>query len=144
MKVSTFYDLGLPSVGHISLRDMAEHRNPIVVALAKFLEVKGHYLPDDRFEVRFLLHLAGFMEPMGGGKRYDFSKIRIGSGGGASNFRATQQGTMSNTMSNPWQVAFLRERSRAVEAMAVKRLGMAEGKRALREMLNQSHTFHLD
>jgi hypothetical protein len=51
---------------------------------------------------------------------------------------------MSNTMSNPWQVAFLRERSRAVEAMAVKRLGMAEGKRALREMLNQNHTFHLD
>jgi len=41
MKVSTYYDLGLPSIGTISLTEMAEHRNPLVVALAKFLEVKG-------------------------------------------------------------------------------------------------------
>lgn len=144
MKVSTFYDLGLPSIGHVSLREMAEHRNPLVVALAKFLEIKGKYLPDDRFDVRLLLHLAGFVEPMGGGKRYDFTKIRIGVGGGSAAFRPTQQGTTSSMLNNPYQVAFLRERTRAVEAIAVKRLGMSEGKRALAQMLEQSHTFHLD
>ncbi len=144
MKVSTFYDLGIPSIGHISLAEMAEHRNPMVVAMAKFLEVKGKYLPDDRFDVKLLLHLAGFIEPMGGGKRYDFTKIRIGLGGGSSSFRPTQLGTTNSTQHNPWQIAFLRERSRAVEAIAVKRLGMSEGRRALPQMLSQSHTFHLD
>lgn len=144
MKVSTFYDLGLPSIGHISLTEMAEHRNPMVVAIGKFLEVKGKYLPEDRFDVKLLLHLAGFVEPMGGGKRYDFNRIRIGLGGGSSSFRPTQPGTTNSTQNNPWQIAFLRERSRAVEAIAVKRLGMSEGKRALPEMLSQSHTFHLD
>ncbi|MDZ7638733.1 MAG: hypothetical protein U5J83_10890 [Bryobacterales bacterium] len=144
MKVSTFYDLGLPSIGHISLQEMAEHRNPMVVALAKFLETKGKYLPEDRFDVKFLLHLASFVEPMGGGKRYDFSKIRIGLGGGSSSFRPTQAGTTNSTQNNPWQIAFLRERSRAVEAIAVKRLGMSEGKRALAHMLVQSHIFQLD
>ncbi len=144
MRVSTFYDLGLPSIGHISLQEMAGHRNPMVVAMAKFLEVKGKYLAEDRFDVKLLLYLAGFIEPMGGGKRYDFSKIRIGLGGGSSSFRPTQQGATTNTQSNPWQIAFLRERSRAVEAIAVKRLGMSEGKRALPQMLQQNHTFHLD
>lgn len=89
-------------------------------------------------------HLAGFVEPMGGGKRYDFTKIRIGLGGGSPSFRPTQQGTTSSTQNNPWQIAFLRERSRAVEAIAVKRLGMSEGKRALPQMLSQNHIFSLD
>lgn len=144
MKVSTFYDLGLPSIGHIALREMAEHRNPLVVALAKFLEIKGKYLPEDRFDVRLLLHLAGFVEPMGGGKRYDFTKIRIGVGGAATAFRPTQQGTTNSMLNNPYQVAFLRERNRAVEAIAVKRLGMSEGKRVLAQMLEQNHIFHMD
>jgi hypothetical protein len=47
-------------------------------------------------------------------------------------------------LNNPYQVAFLRERTRAVEAIAVKRLGMSEGKRALPQMLEQNHIFHMD
>ncbi len=144
MKVKTFFDLGLPSIGSVSLLEMSEHRNPMVVALARFLSEKAKYLPEDTFSVDYLLHLAGFVEPMGGGKRFDFSKIRIGSAGGSGMQAARGFATTNSALSNPWQVVFVRERSRAVEANAVRKLGMHEGKRVLPQLLSKGHHFGME
>ena len=145
MKVRTFFDLGLPAIGRISLSEMAEHRNPMVLALAKFLSEKGKYLPEDTFEVAYLLHLASFIEPMGGGKRFDFSKIRIGSAGGNAMHALRSQGaTTSNAQSNPGQVVYVRERTRAVEALAVRKLGIHEGRKILNQLLGRGHHFGLE
>ena len=144
MKVKTFFDLGLPSIGRISLKDMSEHRNPMVLALAKFLSEKGKYLPEDSFDVDYVLHLASFIEPMGGGKRFDFSKIRIGSAGGNAMHALRSHGMTNESSSNPWQIAFVRDRTKAVEALAVRKLGFHEGRRVLRELLARGNHFGLD
>lgn len=142
--MKTFFDLGLPSIGRISLQDMAEHRNPMVVALAKFLSEKAKYLPEDTFDVDYLLHLAGFVEPMGGGKRFDFSKIRIGSAGGSAIHSARGFATTSSAQSNAWQVVYVRERHRAVEALAVRKLGFHEGRRVLSQLLSRGQHFGME
>jgi hypothetical protein len=144
MKVKTFFDLGLPSIGCISLKDMSEHRNPMVLAIGKFLAEKGKYLPEDRFDVDYVLHLASFVEPMGGGKRFDFSKIRIGSAGGNAMHAMRSHGITNDSRSNPWQIAFVRERTKAVEALAVRKLGLREGRRVLGELLSKGQHFRLD
>lgn len=144
MKVRTFFDLGLPSIGKVSLQEMAEHRNPMVVALARFLSEKAKYLPEDTFDVEYLLHLASFIEPMGGGKRFDFSKIRIGSAGGNALHGARGNATTSNAQVSAWQVVYVRERSRAVEALAVRKLGLHEGKKLLPQLLTKGQNFGLD
>ncbi|MCW5962426.1 MAG: hypothetical protein KIT83_00180 [Bryobacterales bacterium] len=144
MRVKTFFDLGLPSIGRISLQEMGEHRNPMVVALARFLAEKAKYLPEDTFDVEYLLHLAGFVEPMGGGKRFDFTKIRIGSAGGNAVQSSRGFSTTSSAQSNPWQVVFVRERTRAVEALAVRKLGLHEGKKLLPQLLSRGHHFGME
>jgi len=144
MKVKTFFDLGLPSIGRVSLREMSEHRNPMVVAIAKFLAEKANYLPEDTFDVEYLLHLASFVEPMGGGKRFDFSKVRIGSAGGNAMHAVRAMSTTSNARSNPWQVVFVRERTRAVEALAVRKLGLHEGRRILAQLLSKGQNFGME
>lgn len=143
VKVKTFFDLGLPSIGSISLKEMSEHRNPLVLALAVFLSQKAKYLPEDSFNVNYILHLASFVEPMGGGKRFDFSRIRIGSAGGSA-IQATRGAAMTNDrQSNPWQVIYVRERNRAVEALAVRKLGLHEARKVISQWLTKGQHFDM-
>jgi len=115
----------------------------MVVALALFLSQKANYIAEDSFDVEYILHLAGFVEPMGGGKRFDFNRIRIGSAGGTA-IQATRGAVTTNDrQANPWQVVYVRERSRAVEVLAVRRLGIHEGKRVLPDMLAKGQHFTL-
>jgi hypothetical protein len=144
MKMRTFFDLGLPSIGRISLKEMSERRNPMLLAIARFLMEKGKYLPEDSFDVDYVLHLASFVEPMGGGKRFDFSKVRIGSAGGNAMHAMRSHGITNDARSNPWQVAYVRERTKAVEALAVRKLGLHEGRRVLRELLSRGQHFGMD